>query len=95
MEKTTMTILALARRGHEFVYNPNSAHQVSKAGAKKIRDLLNETNWKTTNDSHWWIFEIDKYDGGWDTANMQKFTLRNGCLRERRSSWLNVFGVTF
>lgn len=80
-----MTILALSAKDQEFLYQPKTAHAVSKTSAGKIRDALNNAGYKTTPDSVWYIHEVNEYDNAFYYAEYQRFTLhKNGRITETR-----------
>ena len=68
-----MTIIALAEKGREFCYITRTAHKVSERKARKIADRLNELNYKTDANHHWWVYEVDRYDSAYDYASFQEF----------------------
>lgn len=79
-----MYILALAKKGAEFMYNPKTAHQVSKNSAEKIKNVLNQLKYKIKSDGQvWHIYEADRYDAAYDYAMFQRFTIRNGIIKEK------------
>lgn len=78
-----MTILAKAIEGKEFLYNPRSAHEVSKAGADYIVQVLNEYRYQLKDGEVWHVYEIDEYDQiAYVCACGQKFTRRKGIVKE-------------
>lgn len=77
-----MVILAKAIKGKEYCYIKNTAHQVSKSSANKIKDVLNDYQYTLKADEVWHKYEIDKYDGGYDYAEMQAFRIRNGLVKD-------------
>lgn len=78
-----MIILAKAVSGKEFMYDPRSAHQVSKRSADQICNVLNHENvrYKLNAGEIWHIYEIDQYDTAYNYASTQRFTIRNGIVK--------------
>lgn len=78
-----MTIVAKSKKGHEFLYNPKTAHKVSKASAKDICKALNDYKFEIYDDDDevWFIHEVDQYDNAFQYAEWQAFTRRNGAIR--------------
>ena len=81
-----MTILALSVKGKEFMYDPTTARQVSKASAAKIRDVANENKYlfKGRNDVTWYLHDIDKYDQAYIFAETQKFSIYRGIVKDKQ-----------
>lgn len=77
-----MLILAITQSGKEFFYNAKSAHAVSKKSGEKIRDICNKCGYKLKPGAIWHIYEIDKYSYAYDYAQFQKFTIRNGIVKD-------------
>ena len=77
-----MFILAKSVKGHEFLYTASTAHEVSKASAKKIESIVNLANYKLKDNETWFIHEVDKYDTAYDYAQFQKFRIRKGIVYE-------------
>lgn len=75
-----MLIAAKTIKGKEFLYNPKTAHKVSKRSGKRIVDFLNSCAWKCNPGEIWFVYEIDKYDQAFEIAQFQSFTIRNGNL---------------
>lgn len=79
-----MYILALTQKGAEFIYNLSTAHQVSKNSAEKIKDTLNQLKYKIKNEGQiWFTYEVDKFDTAYSYAMFQRFTIRNGIIKEK------------
>lgn len=80
-----MLVLALSKEGQEFIYLPRTARQVSKKSAATICKIVNE--YKFLFSCHpgykWHIHEIDKYDRAYESAMVQKFTIRNGIVKSK------------
>lgn len=78
-----MLVLAMSKKGSEFLYNPKTACKVSKASAKTICDIVNKCQFAYSKypGSVWQIHEVDKYDTAFDYAQYQKFTIRNGIVK--------------
>ena len=79
----TIKIVAKSAKGHEFMYNAKSAHKVSEASTKYICDILNEYKYKLNDDEVWFIHDVDKYDMAYEYAEFQRFTVRNGIVKEK------------
>lgn len=77
-----MTIVAKAKKGQEFLYNPRSAHKVSKSSAQWIADGLNAAGYQLNAGEIWHIFDIDRYDTAYLYAISQDFRRYNGNIRE-------------
>lgn len=75
-----MLIAAKTIEGKEFLYNPKTAHKVSKRSGKRIVEFLNSCEWKCKTGEKWFIYKIDKYDRAFEIAQFQSFTIRNGNL---------------
>lgn len=80
-----MIILAKTLKGQEFVYNPKTAMQVSKASATKICEIVNSCKFriKPEKGETWHVYEIDKYSFAFDYAQFQRFTIRKGIVKAR------------
>ena len=69
-----MTVLAIACKGKEFLYNVRSAHEVSKASADWICNVLNQNRYKLKEGEVWHKFtDICFYDTAWSYAKGQVF----------------------
>ena len=79
-----MVILAKAIRGQEYLYSAKSAHEVSKAKAEKIKEVLNGLRWNLKDNEVWHVFEVDGYDSSFDYATYQSFRVYKGTLKEVR-----------
>lgn len=79
-----MTILAISVQGKEYLYNPKTAHAVSKRSAETIKIILNTMSWRLKENETWFIHEVDEYSAASDYAETQKFTIRKGLVTERR-----------
>lgn len=79
-----MLILAKSAKGQEFFYNPTTAHQVSKASAKRIRDALNKTNYNLKAGEVWELHDVAEWDDAGIYAQNQAFELYKGAILERR-----------
>ena len=77
-----MMILAISVQGKEFLYNPKTAHAVSKT----IKIILNKMSWRLKENETWFIHDIDEYSTAYDYAETQKFTIRKGLVTERRTA---------
>ena len=80
-----MIILAKSVKGSEFLYNARTAHKVSKANAEKIRDVLNEYNYKLKDGETWFIHDVSEtYDNAGAFASYQAFTMdKHGVVKEK------------
>lgn len=79
-----MLVLAISKKGNEYLYKANTARAVSKASAKKIMDIVNRADYLINNDFEtWYIHEIGKYDRAFDYAQYQKFTIRKGVVTDK------------
>lgn len=77
-----MKIVAKSVKGHEFMYNPTSAHEVSNNSAEYICKVLNNYRFNLKGDETWFIHDVDKYDRAYDYAMYQRFTVRNGVVKQ-------------
>ena len=75
-----MKILAISQKGHEFLYNPKTAHRVPERSATTIRDICNEHGYQLKEGQVWHIHEIDQYDTAYDYAQRQRFSIRKGVV---------------
>jgi len=78
-----MKVIAKSVKGQEFLYSAKSAHKVSEASAKYICKVLNEYKYKLNEDEVWYIHDVGMYDSAYDYAEFQRFTVRNGIVKER------------
>ena len=76
--------VAKSVKGKEFLYSAKSAHSVPKASSKIICSILNKVKYQLSDNEVWFIHEIDKYDSAFDYASFQRFSIRNGIVKERR-----------
>lgn len=84
---TTRTALVKALDGKEFIYQPSSAHGVSKASAQAICDALNKIRHDLKAGQVWRVMTFDQYDSAYEIAACYKFVVRNGNICERRPAW--------
>ena len=79
-----MYILAQTQKGKEFIYSPSTAHKVSKNSAEKIKNVLNQLKYKIKSEGQiWFTYEVDKFDTAYSYAMFQRFTIRNGIIKEK------------
>jgi len=77
-----MTILAKAVKGHEWMFTTASAHKVSKASAKVIRDALNGIKYDLKDGETWWIYEdVSEWENAGIYASVQAFKRYKGNIR--------------
>lgn len=76
-----MKIVAITKKGIEYVYSVRTAHFVSERSANKICDVLNEYRFKIKGDEVWYVYDVDRYDTAYDYAMMQKFSVRKGIVK--------------
>ena len=76
-----MIVLAKSVRGAEFMYNPKSAHRVSKASADKIAAALNNAGYQLQDGEIWYRHDIDQYTTAYDYASYQMFKVYKGAIR--------------
>lgn len=81
-----MTIVAIARRGAEFLYRANTAHKVPKTSAKTICDALNKVGFMLTGDNDVWhvYTDIPEWSNAGAYASTQAFRRRNNQLQRVR-----------
>lgn len=76
-----MLVLAKTIKGKEFIYNPNSARQVSKASAENICKVVNERKYLLNNPGEcWYIYNVDRYDNAYYTN--KAFRIRCGIITD-------------
>ena len=75
-----MVILAKAVKGKEYLYNPKSAHMVSKASADYILSVVNSYKYRLKDGETWHKYEIDEYDTAYYYAVEQHFSVRKGVV---------------
>jgi len=74
-----MVIVAKAKKGAEFLYNPRSAHSVKGLSAKSMAKFLNEQNHDLKPDEVWHTYDVGQFDVAYDYAAIQQFEKkRNG-----------------
>ena len=79
-----MYILVQTQKGKEFIYSPSTAHQVSKNSAEKIKNVLNQLKYKIKNEGQiWHTYEVYEIDIAYNYAMFQRFTIRNGVIKEK------------
>lgn len=78
-----MKIIAKSVKGQEFMYIANTAHKVSEASAQYICKILNDYNFRLKENEVWFIHDVDRYDLAYDYAQFQRFTVRNGIVKEK------------
>ena len=79
-----MKVLAISQKGHEFLYNPRTAHEVSERSAKAIMNICNQHSYQLKEGQTWHIHEIDRYDTAYIYATDQEFRIRKGIVSEHR-----------
>ena len=79
-------MIAKALEGQEFLYNPNTAHEVPKSSAKAICAALNEAGYKLKPGEVWHVYDCDEYTRRWTNAGALAFAKRNGYVVEIRRS---------
>lgn len=78
-------MIAKTIEGKEYVYNRNSAHAVSDAGAEEICKVLNEKRWRLHKpEEKWHIYEMGWYEKDYTEAGSQSFYRRKGVISEKR-----------
>lgn len=84
-----MKIVALAKKGAEFMYRSATAHAVPEKRAAEIAAALNLVNYKTDPGLVWYVYDVDQYDDAFQVAVEQKFFFRDGSLCEKapRRAW--------
>lgn len=75
-------IIAKTHPGQEYLYSAKSAHKVSKASAQLICKVCNQYQFKLNPGECWHVYEVGKYESAYDYAQFQKFTVRNGIVKE-------------
>ena len=84
-----MVVVAKSVRGHEFLYNPRSAHAVSARKANSICKELNKLKYLLDNENEvWYVHEVDQYDAARVYAEEQRFTWgKRGLIRKFTNYW--------
>lgn len=72
-----MLVLAQSVKGKEFIYNPKTAHAVSKRSAEKIKRIVNGAKYKLKDDVVWFLHEISRCDTAYVYAERQSFFVRH------------------
>lgn len=78
-----MKIAAKTREGTEFLYSASSAHRISERSAARIVEALNENRYQLRPGEKWHVYNVDQYDGAYQIAQYQQFSIHNGYLYER------------
>lgn len=78
-----MLVLAKSLKGREFYYNPRSAHQVPKASAKRIADILNDKP-NVVDNFVWFAHEVHDLSEAYAFGQTQSFRIRKGVVYEKR-----------
>lgn len=78
-----MLVLAKSLKGREFYYNVRSAHQVSKASAHKIADILNSKPFVVDN-MVWAVHDVGYLQEAYAFGEKQAFRIRKGIVYEKR-----------
>lgn len=78
-----MKVIAKTHPGREFAYITRSARKVSERSAEKILAIVNACKWDLKDGEIWHLYDVDKYDTGYDYAQYQSFTIRNGVVTAR------------
>lgn len=79
-----MLVIAKSQKGAEFMYNPSTAHKVSKRSCEQIKKVLNECNYQLKDGETWFIHECDRYDTAYDFAQFQRFSIYKGVVKDHR-----------
>lgn len=70
-----MKVVAIAKKGAEFIYNASTAHKVPEANAQKVCDALNGIGYKLFSpDFVWHVYDVGPYDNAYYYAEGQRFT---------------------
>ena len=77
-------VLAKSVKGHEFLYDARSARMVSDRSAERICEIANSVRYLLKDNEVWHVHEVDRYDRAYDYAQFQKFTIRNGLVKDVR-----------
>lgn len=80
-----MKVLAIAKKGAEYLYNPYTAHKVSERSAERIREALNDAEYMLHKHpgGTWNIYDVGEIDTAAQVAEYQRFTIRNGAITRR------------
>lgn len=76
--------VAIAVKGHEYLYNPKTAHGVPNSTAEKMVEILNEYKFKIKDPETevWHLFERNQFSESNIYACAQEFKFYRGVLRE-------------
>lgn len=80
-----MIVLAKTENGHEYIYNINSVHMVSKKHCKIICNALNRSRYGLHSENEkWHIYNVGTFETVYHYAKTQAFRIRSGKLVEMR-----------
>lgn len=82
-----MKIVALSKKGAEFMYDPTTAHKVPQTKAKEYADDLNACGYMVTDTAVWYVHDIDRYDMAYTYALCQEFYTYKHTLKEKKVDW--------
>lgn len=80
-----MLVLAKSIQGREYLYNPKSARAVSARSAETIKEIANHVRYLLKDGEVWHVHTVDRYDTAFQYAQFQRFTIRNGLVKDVRS----------
>ena len=75
-----MKVVAISRKGEEFLYQYKTAHKVPKTKAEEYCKVLNDIRYNLKDGEVWAIHDVDRYDRAYGYAEEQEFCKRNGGL---------------
>lgn len=78
-------MIARAIEGREYLYNRNSAHKVSSAGAVAICKALNGAKYQLNPGEVWHIYDCGSYEEEYTSAGFLSFGRRGGNIYEKRA----------
>ena len=82
-----MKIVALSKKGAEFLYDPTTAHKVPQTKAEEYANDLNACGYMTSDTAVCYVHDIDTYDTVYNDALCQEFYTHKHILKEKRVDW--------
>lgn len=66
--------IAIAAKGHEFLFSKRNMIAVPTRSAQQIADALNRVNYKLKEGQIWWVFDNDSYYNDYITEEIKCFS---------------------
>lgn len=70
----TQKFIAIAVKGHEFLFSKASMIAVPTRTAQKIADALNRVRYKLKEGHIWWVFDNDSYYNDYITEQIKCYS---------------------